>query len=91
MPNDIDGHPVHAHSGIIVDVNGTYYMFGESDKGNKTFFGVNSYSSPDLVTWKFEGVMTEATYINNVADPDGSKSYNISRVERPKVMYCNYT
>jgi hypothetical protein len=45
IPLDDNGNVVHAHGGQIVNANGTYYWFGESDEGNLTDPAVNCYSS----------------------------------------------
>jgi hypothetical protein len=60
---DTNGNVVDAHSGMILPVNGTFYLIGEH-YGNTTGFGPSPpllypkivvYTSPDLVTWTFRG------------------------------------
>lgn len=95
---DTDGNPIEAHGGGIMYQNGTYYWYGENHaKGfyNKT--GISCYSSPDLLTWKNEGVVfakeelpiefqsfTEAE-LAAITVPEGFKNDGVC--ERPKVIY----
>ncbi len=92
---DTDGNPVNAHGGGILYHNGTYYWYGEYKKGKTVLpewatwecyrtdvTGVSCYSSPDMVNWKFEGVVL-------AAEPDipGSDLHPSKVIERPKVVY----
>ena len=96
---DTGGKPINAHGGGMLYYNSTYYWYGEIKKG-KTWLvpgttwenyrvnagGVSCYSSGDLVSWKYEGV---------VLAPDTTDSTNdlhITKViERPKVIYNTVT
>lgn len=60
---DTEGHIIDCHSGMILPVNGTYYMYGEK-YGNNTGFGPSPpalfpkivvYTSPDMQTWTNQG------------------------------------
>ena len=82
IPNDTDGNPINAHGGHIIIENGTYFWFGESDKSSDENRGVNCYSSPDLITWDFQGSMVTASMIN-----EGAGRQDVTVVERPKVIY----
>ncbi len=51
---DTDGELINAHGGGITKFNDTFYWVG-GDIG--CCGGTNLYSSPDLVTWKNEGMV----------------------------------
>lgn len=90
---DTDGNIIHAHGGCIIDVDGTYYWYGECRHGDKL---INCYSSADLRTWKFEETVidtnckcdllshAEQLYLT---DKDGVKC----NLERPKVVFNKET
>lgn len=92
---DTDGNPINAHGAGMLYHNGKYYLYGEYKKGETILpewatwecyrtdvTGVSCYSSPDLVNWKFEGIVLPA-----VKD-DASHDLHPSKVlERPKVVY----
>jgi hypothetical protein len=78
---DTDGNPIEAHAGGIINVNGTFYWYGENHRlglGNKT--GVSVYSSRDLYQWKNEGVA-----LPKAALPEQFRDTGVC--ERPKVLY----
>lgn len=52
---DNKGQTLSAHGSCIIKEGNRYYLFGEkhSDTSN-AFAGFNCYSSPDLISWKFE-------------------------------------
>ncbi|WP_297084749.1 family 43 glycosylhydrolase [uncultured Demequina sp.] len=59
---DTSGTPIQAHGGSVMEIDGTYYWYGE----NKEFttpgsgiwhWGVRCYSSTDLYNWTDEGVI----------------------------------
>mgnify|MGYP000153301796 FL=1 len=59
---DTAGAPIQAHGGSVMEIDGTYYWYGE----NKEFttpgsgiwhWGVRCYSSTDLYNWTDEGVI----------------------------------
>lgn len=96
---DTDGNPINAHGGGILYHEGTYYWYGEYKKG-KTILpqwatwecyrtdvtGVSCYSSPDLINWKFEGIVLPAVKDDRSHDLHPSKV-----LERPKVVYNKQT
>ncbi len=54
---DDRGETVNAHGGCIVEDGGRYYFFGEYKTDDENVFaGFSCYSSPDLVTWRFERI-----------------------------------
>ncbi len=92
---DTAGKPINAHGGGILYHDGKYYWYGEYKKGKTVLpewatwecyrtdvTGVGCYSSPDMVSWTFEGIVLPA-----VPD-DPSHDLHPSKVlERPKVVY----
>ena len=86
---DIDGNNIQAHGGCIIKHGDLYYWYGEH-KGidncpgiiRVDVIGISCYSSPDLVNWKYEGLVFES-------NKDNPNSYiHTSKVmERPKVIY----
>lgn len=89
MWQDVDGNDIQAHGGCIIDYDGIFYWYGEH-KGidncpNSTrtdVIGVSCYSSPDLASWKYEGLALSADMDNPESAIHTSKV-----VERPKVIY----
>jgi sucrose-6-phosphate hydrolase SacC (GH32 family) len=75
---------VQAHGGGIIRVNDTFFWFGESYKrpllGDFLSEGVNLYSSTDLTSWQYEGLIFNAT-----SQMTGMPVDPPFRVERPKV------
>jgi beta-galactosidase len=87
---DADGHHIAAHHGGILFVNGKYWWYGQtfqdkstSQGGQTTMIGVVMYSSPDLLTWKHEGVILPCQPTGDLAGP--------LRFERPKILYNDKT
>lgn len=92
---DTDGNPINAHGAGVLYCDGMYYLYGEYKKG-KTFLpdwatwecyrtdvsGVSCYSSPDMVNWKFEGIVLSA-----VPDDVSHDLHPGKVLERPKVVY----
>ena len=90
---DVDGNPIQAHGGCIIEHKGTYYWYGEHKgqdncpgRGRVDVIGVSCYSSRDLVNWKYEGLALPA-------DPDNEESmlHPTKVLERPKVLYNEKT
>jgi sucrose-6-phosphate hydrolase SacC (GH32 family) len=71
---------------MLQDDNGTFYWFGESEKVfslgvDFLSAGVNLYTSQDLATWQFAGLI-----FNSSAQISGMPYEGPYRVERPKVL-----
>lgn len=86
---DTSGNPINAHGGGILYHNGKYYWYGEYKKKTAPrpeepaeVTGVGCYSSPDMTTWTFEGVVLKT----EPDDPD-SDLHPGKVLERPKVVY----
>ena len=73
---------VQAHGGGIVQVDDTFYWCGESYKqpmlGDFISAGINLYSSTDLQSWHFEGLVFNSSQISDIP------AHAPYRVERPK-------
>ena len=86
---DVDGNDIQAHGGCIIEHGGVYYWYGENKgKDNRPgelqvdAIGVSCYTSRDLASWKYEGLVFES----NKTDPE-SKVHFSKVIERPKVIY----
>ncbi|CAL5218581.1 g275 [Coccomyxa viridis] len=86
LPLDDAGKEVQAHGGGLLKVKDTWYWFGESYKrpllGDFLSEGVNLYSSTDLATWHYEGLV-----FNGTAQMTGMPVDPPYRIERPKILY----
>jgi len=59
-----DGSIVNSHDGNVVYFNGTYFLYGEwfgsgnyVVTGNELLPKLSVYTSPDLVSWTFQGLL----------------------------------
>lgn len=85
---DTDGVHVNAHGGNIINVDGTYYWYGEQrGDGTPGSFqsGVSCYTSTDLRTWHNRGLVL------SVSDIAGDPLEQGCLLERPKVVFCPAT
>lgn len=94
--NDTSGKPIQAHGGGILVDGDVYYWYGENKDAPNVpkemgrlhrvdVVGVNCYSSHDLTSWKYEGVVLPAV---------NEKGHDLSPaqvLERPKVLKCPST
>lgn len=80
---DVKGDTINAHGGCVIFADGRYYWYGEHRSADRKLpqKGVTVYSSPDLTTWKYEGLALEA-----VAEPGHDIELGCI-IERPKVIY----
>ena len=82
---DAAGHRIDAHGGGFLHDNGTFFWYGSSRKNHPDppgyDRGINLYSSRDLYSWRFEGL---------VVKPLASTASNENGLdlERPKVLRC---
>ncbi len=93
--HDTDGNIINASDGGIIFHDGKYYLYGQALRplgfdtegrgGQVTERGVVMYSSCDLVTWKYEGV------ILSTEDKEDSPLRPPMRFERPKILYNKKT
>ncbi|EMD00452.1 hypothetical protein BAUCODRAFT_152944 [Baudoinia panamericana UAMH 10762] len=54
---DVDGNQIDAYGSKISNFNGVYYLYGNSFAIEGVAFGIKSYSSVDLINWKYEGFL----------------------------------
>lgn len=80
---DTDGNLINAHGGGVMYQDGKYWWYGEHrpDAKGEPQKGVTCYSSPDLQSWTFEGIVLP------VADDDPMGVVPGCIIERPKVIY----
>lgn len=91
---DSDGNPIQAHGGCILydELSKLYYWYGENKDGptyhigkkgtaRVDVIGVSCYSSPDLQTWKTEGIVLAAE------QKETHDLHKSNVLERPKVIY----
>ncbi|KAJ1697458.1 hypothetical protein LUZ63_005970 [Rhynchospora breviuscula] len=96
---DTDGNPIQAHGGGILfdDRRKTYYWYGENKDGTTyhtqpkgtarvDIIGVSCYSSKNLWSWKYEGIVLRGEQQNVTHD-----LYKTNVLERPKVIYNSKT
>jgi len=86
---DNKGIHINAHGAGILNVNDTYYWYGEhkteGKAGNKAMVGVHCYSSKDLYNWNDEGIALAVSQ-----DPK-SEIVQGCVIERPKVIFNQKT
>lgn len=96
---DTEQNMINAHGGGVLYHDGTYYWYGEY-KNDSTYHapgvewdcyrteagGVACYSSKDLQSWKFEGVVLQPDTSDATSDIHPSMV-----IERPKVVYNDKT
>ena len=67
----VDGSYVDAHDGMILEHEGTYYLYGEA-YGNQTLGTqypwadwprLAVYTSPDMVSWTYRGPVLERSQV----------------------------
>ena len=81
---DTDGKLIVATEGGIISVGDLYYMWGMNrSANNKTFVGIDLYSSPDLKNWTFVNQILKRT-----SHPDLN---NGAVVERAKLLHNTAT
>ncbi|PNS20847.1 ISWI chromatin-remodeling complex ATPase ISW2 [Sphaceloma murrayae] len=84
---DTAGNLVNAHAGGITrdPASGRFFLFGEYKiQGQVEGGGVKVYSSPDLATWRDEGMALSAIEGHPFLDPS-------MIIQRPKVVYSETT
>ncbi|KAL4443631.1 hypothetical protein ABPG75_011368 [Micractinium tetrahymenae] len=92
-PQDTEGNDVHAHGGQLIQQGGLFYWVGTSQKRLPAWTSthINLYSSPDLVTWRHEGVLFSWEQIRGFPDrlPYGHLHNPPPpfRIERPKILH----
>ena len=78
---DNSGNKINAHGGGVIYYEGKYYFVGEfREKGSSLTQKISLYSSSDLSTWQFEGIIFDAANFNSTLN-----------IERPKVIFNKKT
>ncbi|MGD0036710.1 MAG: family 43 glycosylhydrolase, partial [Bacteroidota bacterium] len=83
---DTNNNLIEAHGGGLLydDSSKTYYWYGEGRTTSSNYaIGVSCYSSKNLYSWKFEGIVLPASATNS----GGATPV----LERPKVIYNDST
>lgn len=94
---DTDGNIIHAHGGYMLFHGGYYYWYGENRIGDNY---VACYRSKDLKSFEFrQNIITTSTPVRPIRvktnlpltgkNEDGSL-FKVN-LERPKVLYCDFT
>ena len=89
---DTDGNVIHAHGGHMLFRDGWYYWYGENRIGDNY---VSCYRSKDLHSFEFRGnIITTSTPTAPIRVKTdlrlGIDGHKVN-LERPKVLYCEYT
>ena len=95
---DTSGNQIEAHGGNILLIGDVYHWYGSTKKetvdpatGKPCRFdcslGINVYTSTDLLSWAFGGVVFNSTQINVTAIAPPLAYTPPFRIERPKVIF----
>ena len=88
---DSEGKRIQAHGGSLMEVDGTYYWYGENKektdgKNGIWHWGVRCYASKDLYNWEDKGLIIPP-------EPDNEQSplYPSAYMDRPHIIYNKST
>ena len=88
---DTDGNRIQAHGGSIIEVDGTFYWYGENKE--KTIpgsgiwhWGVRCYASTDLYNWEDHGLI-----IPPEPEDPASPLHPAEMMDRPHIIYNRMT
>ncbi|MFD1677384.1 family 43 glycosylhydrolase [Alicyclobacillus fodiniaquatilis] len=90
---DTDGKVLHAHGGFMLQVEDTFYWYGENRQDH---IYVSCYASKDLVNWTFRNhiltteTKTEAIRVRTDLQLKNENGRKVN-IERPKVIYNQRT
>lgn len=87
---DTEGKRIQAHGGSIMELNGTYYWYGENKERTTPgsgiwHWGVRLYSSKDLYNWKDEGLICLPS------EDENSPLHPSQCMDRPHILFCKAT
>lgn len=94
---DTDGNIIHAHGGHMLFCGGYYYWYGENRTDNNY---ISCYRSKDLKSFEFRGniITTDTPTAGYRVRSDLALSHTDAdgkprkvNLERPKVLWCEYT
>jgi hypothetical protein len=88
---DTNGNRIHAHGGSVLEVDGTFYWYGENKERSAPgsgiwHWGVRCYSSTDLYNWTDEGLIIPP----DEHDPD-SPLHPAQLADRPHIVFNRET
>ncbi|KUO18134.1 family 43 glycosylhydrolase [Streptomyces dysideae] len=83
---DTDGKRIHAHGGSILEIDGTFYWYGENKERSAPgsgiwHWGVRCYSSSDLYNWTDRGLI-----IPPEPDDPASPLHPATSMDRPHIL-----
>lgn len=88
---DTEGKRIQAHGGSIIQVDDTFYWYGENKektdgKNGIWHWGVRCYASKDLYNWEDKGIIIPP-------EPDNPESslHPSSQMDRPHIIYNKMT
>lgn len=88
---DTEGKRIQAHGGSILEVDGSYYWYGENKEktevgGGIWHWGVRCYASTDLYNWEDKGLIIPP-------EPDNPESslHPEACMDRPHIIYNRWT
>ncbi|THX73596.1 Arabinanase/levansucrase/invertase [Aureobasidium pullulans] len=77
---DTDGRQIDAYGSKVNNFNGKYYLYGNSFSETGVAYGIKSYSSSDLQSWQYEGLLFDPANKNNPCAGSGGCG-------RPHIVY----
>jgi hypothetical protein len=83
---DTAGNRIHAHGGSILEVDGTFYWYGENKErsipgSDSWHWGVRCYSSTDLYNWTDRGLIVPPDL-----DDEDSPLHPAMAMDRPHIV-----
>ena len=88
---DMSGHPIQAHGGSILYLDGIYYWYGENKErttpGSDVWhWGVRCYTSTDLYNWQDRGLIVPPDL-----DDLSSPLHPVQKMDRPHIVFNKRT
>ena len=88
---DTNGKRIHAHGGSVIQIDGTYYFYGENKeytdgKNGIWTYGVRAYASRDFYNWEDKGLIIKPDLVN-----ENSSLHPTSQMDRPHIIYNEKT
>ena len=89
---DTNGNRIQAHGGSIIQVEGTYYWYGENKEKTDGVcdiwtYGIRCYASKDLYNWEDRGLIIPP----NLEDESSSLHPVNAKQDRPHIIYNKQT
>ena len=88
---DTNGHRIQAHGGSLIELDGTFYWYGENKERTTPgsgiwHWGIRCYASTDLYNWEDRGLI-----IPPEPDNPDSPLHPAQKVDRPHILYNQAT